>query len=348
MTLYAVHHDWVDGHGMQGPVGIWDENEQSYYPARTEHLKHRGNRARSRPHGRSWEGHLEYLTDSSSAYNANWGVVESDEPMELVIGKMQAEFFADEHSVKTFNSDLLPAIEPTTVAEEEDIAEGESQPELRFMYAQTWWIASEFVRRHPDWAIRSLEGMSYLRLVNPRDHKPYIVCNPTAVHLFGGDSLGRVDNLLSTSHPYEVVKRLERFVGDAPDRKTPASTPRTLAYRFLAAVLTMTVNDRGRWEIQNEFIEDEGYGSGPLRAGWVAKFPEAERALDQVRLEDWDNGDASRHFWAVLRDEDVVAIVSDEGRVYRRDRQFDLTAEYKANGRRILPLVVTVLGDLLP
>jgi hypothetical protein len=217
------------------------------------------------------------------------------------------------------------------------------------MLAQAWWIASEFARRHPDWAIRFGDHLTYLTLVNPKDEKSRIACNPTAVHMFGPDSRHTsVDHLLSTADPYEVVKVLGDFVGDPSHLRTPASTPRTLAYRLLATALTATVNDRARWAIQNEVLGDDGYGDGPIHGGFVAQFPEAQQVARTLQSESWDLGEPLRHFWAILREGDPVAIVSTEGYVYRQDRRFDLTAEYQANGRRMLPLVVAALGDLLP
>ena len=54
------------------------------------------------------------------------------------------------------------------------------------------------------------------------------------------------------------------------------------------------------------------------------------------------------HYWAFLRGEEPVALVSIDGRVYRQDRDYDLAAEYKTSGRRMLRVVSGLMGDLLP
>lgn len=364
MTLYAIHHDWIDEHAMQGPVGIWDEDGGSYYPGITEHLKDRGHRASSRPKDRSWAGHLEYLTYSTSAYNANWSIVESDGTMQEVLDALQKEFLAEAHPVKHFvaSDDFADTKEDSEVHKEdceapkEDSAETEAStdepqfyPATRFVLAQTWWVASEFVRRHPDWAIRYGDHLSYLTLVNPRGDSPHAVCNPDTVHVFTGDSGHEIiRNLLSANDPHSVIKEMERLLGNAPRRGAPPSTPRSLAYRFLATALTATVNDRASWVVENEILGDDGLGDGPVLGGFVEQFPEAQRALAVTRSEAWDMGEPSRHFWAILREDNPVAIVSIEGVVYRPDHQIDLTTEYRRHDSRMLPVVTAALAELLP
>ena len=81
--------------------------------------------------------------------------------------------------------------------------------------------------------------------------------------------------------------------------------------------------------------------------GFVEGFPEALRHFSSTpELGLWH--EPGSHFWAVLRDQVPVAIVSIEGRVYRAERHYDLAHEYAANERRMLPLVADILSDLLP
>jgi len=356
MTLYAVHHAWIDDHAVKAPVGIWGEGGVSFYPPETEGYRKGGSQAETEASAMLWSHWVEKRTEWGSTYGASWSAIESDDSMEQVLTELRAEFFSDPHpSMKVMASVSVGYKEDSESSEEdseapkEDSVEVAPEPAERFMLAQTWWIASEFARMHSDWAIRYGDHLTYLTLVNPRDHDSRIACNPTAVHMFGPDSRqASVGHLLSTADPYEVVKALGDFVGDPSHLRTPASTPRTLAYRLLATVLTVTVNDRARWAIQNEVVGDDGYGEGSAQRGFVAQFSEAQQAARTLQSESWDLGEPLRHFWAILREDDPVAIVSTEGYVYRQDRQFDLPAEYQASGRRILPLVVAVLGDLLP
>jgi hypothetical protein len=357
MPTYAIHHDWIDGHAMQGSVGIWNEFGENYYPANTEHFRGRGHRVKSRPHGRSWAGHLEYLTETASAYNANWSAVESERSMQEVIEALHSTFLADSHPVKSFvapDSHLSPHQE--SEGREEDSAEPDVSkdplqvhPATRFVLAQTWWVVSEFMRRHPDWAIRYGDHLSYLTLVNPRGDLPHVVCNPDTVHLFGEGSVHEtIRNLLSADDPHSVIKDVERFLGNAPRKGAPPSTPRSLAYRFLATALTATVNDRASWEVRNEILGDDEYGHGVFRGFYLSSFHNAELAATSVSTEFWDGGERLRHFWALLRDGTPVAIVSTEGIVYRQDRQIDLTTEYRRQDSRMMPVLVSALADLLP
>ena len=131
--------------------------------------------------------------------------------------------------------------------------------------------------------------------------------------------------------------------------KAPASSPRSLAYRFIASLLTVTVNDRHVWDARNEFIDSSGdWWPGDHEVNhFTDVFPEVRRDFVFVPAIGLGHEPAS-HFWAILRDQLPVAIVSIEGRVYRQDRHYDVAEEYVANGRRMLPLVASVLRDLLP
>lgn len=339
MTDYAIHHDWIEGYATQAPVGLWNEHGESYYPPSAAHLKHRGHRASSRPESRTWAEHLAYLTDTSSAYNANWSVVSSDLAMQETMEVVWQGFLAS-------NPPTEPV--PFTVEEPADSpAEVTPEPAERFLLAQAWWVASEFARRHPSWAIRFGDKGSYLTLVNPESEMPRIVVNPSAIHLFGQDSTHTtITHPLSTACPYEAVKAIESFIGDPPHLKTPPSMPRTLAYRLLATVLNVTVNDQANWEVRNEIIGDDG--DGPIRAGLVSQFPAALRDVSALRSNTWDLGEPLRHYWAILRDEHPVAIVSTEGRAYLPDRTIDLQPAYKANGHSMLRLTTDLIGGLLP
>jgi len=213
--------------------------------------------------------------------------------------------------------------------------------------AETWWIASNFVRRHPEWAIRFGDHLCYLTLVNPEGETRRIIANPGTIHLFGPDSSHSTIRFpLSTSAPDEAVIAMGHFVGDPLHPRNPASTPRTLAYRLLATVLKSTVNDDGRWEVINEILGDD---SGDLiQAGIVPKFLNAAKDARLVHSEGWDLGEPLRHFWVVLRDDEPVAIVSTEGRAYLRSRSFGIRPAYEASGRSMLRLATRLIGDRLP
>jgi hypothetical protein len=79
----------------------------------------------------------------------------------------------------------------------------------------------------------------------------------------------------------------------------------------------------------------------------AAGFAEVQRDLAATpKIGLWHEPES--HYWAILRDDTPVAIVSAEGRVDRQGRQLNLATENEANARRMLPLVIAALGDLLP
>ncbi|MGV3733055.1 MAG: hypothetical protein ACO1N6_06610 [Microcella sp.] len=366
MTLYALHHDWIDGHAAQAPVGIWDEDGESYYPPFTVHLQHRGYRAGSRPPERSWAGHLEYLTDSSSAYNANWSIVDSELTMPEILTTLQEQFFAVEHPEPKFRvgtDGLLGDKQDSGGREEdsdlpkedsdEDVSEASAfTPAHRYVIAQSWWVASELVRRHPDLVIHEMHpgGGMYdcLALLSPGDLKPFVQLNRVGtIHVMSTPEYRTTwAEALEAASPHAVVKEIEQVADLKMPAKAPPSTPRTLAYRFIAATLNATVNDRHRWDARNEFI-DSSDDSPTVLNGYLDGFPEVRRSLPstpQIGL--WHEPES--HYWAVLRDETPVAIVSIEGVVYRPDRKIDLTTEYRRLDARMQPVVASALADVLP
>ena len=98
--------------------------------------------------------------------------------------------------------------------------------------------------------------------------------------------IGTWSDALRARSPHAVIKQIEDVAHLTVVARAPSSTPRALAYRFIATLLTMTVNDRHFWDARNEF--------------------------------------------------------------YRAERHYDLADEYAANERRMLPLVASILADLLP
>lgn len=366
MTLYALHHDWIDGHAAQAPVGLWNEHGESYYPPFTVHLRHRGDRAGSRPPERSWAGHLEYLTDSSSAYNANWSVVDSERPMPEVLTELQESFFAVEHPEPTLIFAPEGLLEHKQDSEEpkedshllkEDSGDGENGtaayfPAQRYVIAQSWWVASELARRHPDLVIHEMHpgGGMYdcLALLSPGDLQPFVQLNRVGtIHVMSTPEYRTTwAEALEAKSPHAVVKEIEEAAGLSRPAKAPASTPRTLAYRFIATTLNATSNDRHKWDARNEFI-DSSDDIPTVLNGYLAGFPEVRRSLlatPQIGL--WHEPES--HYWALLRDETPVAIVSIEGIVYRPDRQIDLAAEYRRHAARMLPVLASALADVLP
>lgn len=367
MPLYAVHLAWVDGHAVKAPVGIWAEGGVSYYPAETESHRAGGEIAKTESSQMAWADWVANRVEWGSSYGAHWVAIESDEPMEAILTEMRSEFFAEEHPVKTF---LLPT--PGDQAEDdsqqptrESVIYREFEPAKRFVLAQSWWIAAEFVRRHPDFVIHETHhdgGFMYdvLEVSAPPNDRgnSRLMLNRNGtlqVHSDGRDGefeatvLGTWADVLAAEGAHSVLKTAESLVGAVMSAKAPASSPRALAYRFIATALNLTVNDRHKWDARNNqhYLPYSMFSDSDEAEGYLAAFAAARldaQTSPQIGL----MHEPESHFWAILRDKEPVAIVSIEGRAYRADRAYDLSDEYEIHGRRMTPLVVSILGDVLP
>ena len=227
----------------------------------------------------------------------------------------------------------------------------------RFLTAQSWWIAAELVRRHPELTLRGDDHLSYLTIVDRTTAETRAVVNPTAVHVFrdgASTSMPGAPRAMASQRPRDFIRQVEDAARLSSPQHAPSSTPHTLAFRFVSTVLTAQVTDNHVWDCRNEVADSEG---DPVFRGWLTKFRQAQQALnveqlgslkrDSAQLESWQLGVAERTFWALLRDDVAVALVSTHGQVYLPDRQLDLMAEYSRHGRQMLPVVVAALGDLL-
>ncbi len=239
----------------------------------------------------------------------------------------------------------------------------ETEPARRFVIAQSWWLASELVRRHPQLVIHLMSpgggSSDVIALFDPRrgefTSQTRIMLNRAGslqvhqpVHEERADAMiGSWDEVLAAHDAHQHLRLIETEAGLGHPGKPPKSTSRALAYRFISTVLNTAVNDRSTWDARNEFIDSSGdwWEDTPELNGYLTQFPNALADLaDAPPLGLWHEPES--HFWAILRDEVPVAIVSIEGRVYRADRRHDLAGEYAIGERRMLPLVTNILGDL--
>jgi len=224
------------------------------------------------------------------------------------------------------------------------------KPSARLINAQSWWIAAELVRRHPQLIVHeSHPGRArkdVLSLLDERDpqrshHAGKVEMSRTATLLAAGpDSLGVERHLELTwgealsGHPARVVEQIEHVVGFATDVNAP-SPPRVLVYEFFAELLLLKINSSETWDIRNEVL-DHGQGAnwfGDGRRGYIEKFPilversasDSSTLLDRTpRLGLWN--EPYSHYWAVLRDKEPVLLISPiEGIVFTREESFQLS-----------------------
>lgn len=366
MTLYAIHYAWIDGHSAKAPVGLWGEGGVSHYLPETEGLRAAGSLAETEGSRMAWERWVEKRTEWGSSQGASWEGIESDKTMPELLAELRAEFFSQPHPpLKILIPDILApgSKEDFGGAEEESEDEAPREPAERFVIAQSWWLASELVRRHPQLLVHEMHpggGMyDVLALYTP----PYdagatqIMLNRAGtiqVHHISGDPhndvlLGTWADLLAADDPHWMVKNIEDAARLRLAKKAPASTPRALSFRFISAALSATINDRHVWDARNEFIDSSSSYPGSAEVnGYLDAFPAVRDDLRTTPSIPGEWHEPESHYWAILRDQKPVAIVSIEGRVYCRDRRYDLARAYSEQNRQMLPLIITVLGDLLP
>lgn len=233
------------------------------------------------------------------------------------------------------------------VAGEIDIAEDEPEiftPSPRLIYAYSWWLAAELVRRNPHFVIRETHpggGMYDCLSIRDRRHGvgQYGQDAPTlvdlnragSIHTFREDPDGTVHDqtftwleLLSLEHPSRLVDAIEEIaVLDNGEQHPP--TPTSLAYLLLAEILMSKVTDDAIWDIRNEINDWDPFDDS--LSGFIQEFPSIidQPYESQTRSERASQMESPRRFWAVLRNQDAVLIVSSEGTVHTRQRSLHLS-----------------------
>jgi hypothetical protein len=128
-------------------------------------------------------------------------------------------------------------------------------PAPRFVLAQAWWIASEFCRRNSHLRILDawpLDGFYHGLEVGEKLDEDYVFLNflghihyfPSSLHV-DGPSWGQV---LGAESPHEVVREIESAM-EWSKAGADATTPRSLVYRTVTAVLSARIDDRERWNV---------------------------------------------------------------------------------------------------
>lgn len=222
--------------------------------------------------------------------------------------------------------------------------------------AASWRLASELVRRHP--TIRRLVrahpggGMSDCLWLLPLTGE----AGDVRLNREGTiQVLERFDGRESTweptpwdeylrADPRDFLDRLESSAGLPAPASVPASTPRTLTLRVLAAIASTAVKSVHPIEIQPGMIDTSGYGGGPNRSAFEA-FPGIPGRLVDARPDDF-YGHAGYRFWFVIRDDvPVLAFEQREGLGWtpHHDAPVDIMDLYQESRRHLLTVVLKLL-----
>jgi hypothetical protein len=224
-------------------------------------------------------------------------------------------------------------------------------PARRFVLAQSWWLASALVRRHP--GLRLIEthpgGGQYdcLSLLRAKE-KVFDINRNGSVHV--GEAVRELrpmamDGLFDQEQAWTYVRELEEVSSVGVARHTPSSTPAVLTYRVIAELMAITLNDRKAWDVRNEFEDTSDWGGGPRH--YVQGFPLAAARVQQRREDDL-LGIAEYRFWGVLSGGEAVAVLDTDGNVYVGEQVFHLPEVYRSHNRRLTATVAATLGTVLP
>ncbi|MET4639586.1 hypothetical protein [Mycetocola sp. 2940] len=347
LRRYAIHFEWIPGHAQNGPVGIWNEFGEYHYPESTVALQEKGAQSfADRGTAHTYTTWLAMREETTSIYGANWSSIDSRAPMDAVIETLVADFLSVEHPTMTFEADGLEV----PIAEEIEMTAPAMAPAERHIIAESWWIISELAARHPEylaWEMHPGGGMyDCLALLKPGE-SPVVQLNRAGSLHVSTKSDFRLswESVFANPSPHGPVKAIEEAAGLPLNGPRPASTHRTLAYRLIAKLLSMQLHDRHYWDARNEFLDSSDWDAEELR-GYLDYFPMAAvaaRSASRLGL----HSEPQSHFWAILRDDTPIAVVSIEGVLYRKGRAFDLMDEYQAAGKSITGVVAKCFGDCL-
>lgn len=197
----------------------------------------------------------------------------------------------------------------------------------RFVVAQSWWIASQLVRRHPE--LRIIEtrpeftAQDNLALVDS-------IATPSSreavLEIDRNGSLGRSSEPESPSmtwrevfeagDPFELLTRLEVTAGLTSPTETPRSGRKAVAYRLIARLLSATLNDRRPLRVRSGYLQTFQLGSGCWPE--LRDFPGVAAALEDVRPDDVD-GQPGYRFWMLEHDHRLVAVLDTDACLYLAD-----------------------------
>jgi len=216
--------------------------------------------------------------------------------------------------------------------------------------AESWWLVSELVRRHPELTIiqthpgggqydclevgRTVEG-AWRKVMDVNRHGSIHIMIEQASTQGGGEEddlddddwmiTDWVQRALASDDPHALLKDVEQRAGLAVHGSTPASSRRTLAFRVIASAARGAMTSKEWSPIRNWYFDSSGGGgdeqgaAGPDRAGPRAR----------VSLPDDVMGTPAYRFWMLLG-ETGETIVETDGRAWLPSgREIDLFQLYR-------------------
>ncbi|MGW6173679.1 TY-Chap2 family putative peptide chaperone [Arthrobacter sp. NPDC055138] len=224
----------------------------------------------------------------------------------------------------------------------------------RFLVAQSWWIASELVRRHAHLRILhwhpgggQADALGVLDLAREEVALSLNRAEGGRLNVMKNAAFRGIDwEEVFSSSPMSIVERIERGAGLKSPEKSLPTEPHSLTYRILASVLLQMVNAKTDWNAWSAYVDTSGHGSGPAETVFSG-YPTAEKqriAVGRTAV----LGDAAYGFWVLSRQGESVAVLDQWGLMHTRsDGPIDLMATYASAGRSLSATIGRTLGPIL-
>jgi hypothetical protein len=182
----------------------------------------------------------------------------------------------------------------------------------RFILAQSWWLASELVRRHPHLLISRVADetvASPLLIVQDEQQGMRIQFDLIAwVQYLAAGELRHLDwsEIFSQPNSHAVIKQIETETGLGVPMFTPPTNGRSIVYRSIARILAIEVDGRFGWNAVTAPIslEDADSADWDLLRQFPTSLGAAQKYIDQI----FESGDERvgtmflQPFWAITRD----------------------------------------------
>ena len=226
------------------------------------------------------------------------------------------------------------------------------EPAPRFVLAQAWWIASEICRRQSHLRVLEswpLDGFYHGLEIGYELNQPHIFMNLVGrIHFFPFAptvSLFEADpepipwaRVLGAESPHEIVKVIEGFMGWT-NPTADATTPRSLVYRLIAAVLSANIDDRERWNIAS------AYGEGGFEE-WPSLLDDYQGCRLALQKDTQMMPPPSTRVWLIKRGRDTVTVLSELGLLFSRHGDpVDLMSIYKRRHELSDVVAVCLTGE---
>ena len=220
----------------------------------------------------------------------------------------------------------------------------------------SWCLITEFVRRHPEfWVVEDHPGGGlYDCLVVVGEGQDWLwgVNREGGLHLYKG----RDQSQLGQYWPDRVIEGELKACLEALDEALnlrcqillPTTTPRTLVYRTISTLLRLMFLGKRSADCRMGYEDSSGCTpASAVREAWFQCFPQAAEYMRTVP--EHDGLHPAYRFWFIALDEEPVLCLSDDGVMYKKNGDvICLNEGYKNAGRKLVPMLVNVVPELLP